>query len=213
MGSRLAVMTAITPAVGARAPGFALENDAGARTTLDDFAGRWLVLYFYPRDNTPGCTREAQEFTAAASKLAKLDAAVVGVSKDSVKSHESFRDKFKLGFPLLSDPGLVAHKAYGAWGKKMMYGKEIEGTLRSTFLIKPDGTLARTWSSVKVDGHADAVLDAIRAISGAGPSSVPAAKTAATKLAGKATAKAAPVKTAPAETKKAPPKAKKKARP
>jgi peroxiredoxin Q/BCP len=212
-------MTAITPAVGARAPGFALESDAGAETTLDDFAGRWLVLYFYPRDNTPGCTSEAQDFTAAAAKLAKLDAAVVGVSRDSVKSHGSFRDKIKIGFPLLSDPDLVAHKAYGAWGKKMMYGKEIEGTLRSTFLIEPDGTLARTWSRVKVPGHADAVIDAIRALSGAVPSPAssprPAKKAAAKKTASHS---AAPAKRAAAETKKAPAakkaaKAKKKARP
>src|ERR1700759_2450243 len=116
-------MTAITVAVGSKAPGFALESDAGKKTTLGDFAGQWLVLYFYPRDSTPGCTREAQEVTQAAPHLAKLDAAVVGVSKDSVKSHGSFRDKFKIGFPLLSDPDLTAHKAYGAWGKKMMYGK------------------------------------------------------------------------------------------
>jgi|CZKU01.1.fsa_nt_gi peroxiredoxin Q/BCP len=178
MGSRLSRMTAITPLVGAAAPEFALESDAGGAEgpkALGDFEGKWLVLYFYPRDNTPGCTREAQDFTAALPRLRKLGAAVVGVSKDSVKSHGSFRDKIKIGFPLLSDPDLVAHKAYGAWGKKMMYGKEIEGTLRSTFLIAPDGALARIWRSVKVDGHADAVIDAIRELDAAGAGKKPAA--------------------------------------
>jgi len=159
-------MTAITPSVGAEAPDFALESDAGARTTLGDFAGKWLVLYFYPRDNTPGCTREAHDFTEAVPRLRKLGAAVVGVSKDSVKSHCTFRDKIKIGFPLLSDPDLVAHKAYAAWGKKMMYGKEIEGTLRSTFLVAPDGAIARIWKSVKVDGHAEAVIGAIAELGG-----------------------------------------------
>jgi peroxiredoxin Q/BCP len=154
-------MTASTPDVGAKAPAFALESDAAEPVKLGDFKGKWLVVYFYPRDNTPGCTREAQDFTAAAPRLRKLGAEVVGVSKDSVKSHGTFRDKIKIGFPLLSDPDLVAHKAYGAWGTKMMYGKSVEGTLRSTFLVAPDGTIARVWKSVKVNGHADAVVDAI----------------------------------------------------
>jgi thioredoxin-dependent peroxiredoxin len=151
----------MTVDVGAAAPDFDLESDAGARVTLEDFAGKWLVLYFYPRDSTPGCTVEAQDFTAAIARLRKLGAEVAGVSRDSVKSHGSFRDKFKLRFPLLSDPELVAHGAYGAWGKKMMYGKQIEGTIRSTFLIAPDGRVARVWSSVKVKGHADAVVEAL----------------------------------------------------
>ena len=168
--------------VGAPAPKFELESDDGARRTLLDFKGKWLVLYFYPRDNTPGCTREAQDFSAAAGRLRKLGAEVVGVSKDSVKSHCGFRDKFALRFPLLSDPDLVAHKAYGAWGKKMMYGKTIEGTLRSTFLVAPDGTVARIWRSVKVDGHAEAVLDAIRELGKASAD----AKTAAPKAKKKA---------------------------
>jgi peroxiredoxin Q/BCP len=147
--------------VGAPAPKFELEGDDGARRTLLDFKGKWLVLYFYPRDNTPGCTREAQDFSAAAARLRKLGAEVVGVSKDSVKSHCGFRDKFGLRFPLLSDPDLAAHKAYGAWGTKVMYGKKVEGTLRSTFLIAPDGTVAQVWKSVKVDGHAEKVIAAL----------------------------------------------------
>jgi peroxiredoxin Q/BCP len=176
------------PDVGAAAPAFDLESDDGSRRALSDFAGRWLVLYFYPRDNTPGCTREAAEFTAAAARLKKLGAEVVGVSRDSVKSHGSFRDKIKIGFRLLSDPGLVAHNAYGAWGKKTMYGKEIEGALRSTFLVSPDGKVARVWKSVRVDGHADAVVDAIAELS-AGRKAATAAKPAPAKAKKTATAK------------------------
>lgn len=162
------------PDVGAAAPAFDLESDNGSRVTLADFGGQWLILYFYPRDNTPGCTLEAQDFTRIAPRLKKLGAAVAGVSKDSVKSHGSFRDKVKIGFRLLSDPERVAHEAYGAWGTKTMYGKEIEGTLRSTFLVSPAGAVARVWRSVKVKGHADAVADAIAELTGA-----PAAKKAA----------------------------------
>jgi peroxiredoxin Q/BCP len=150
----------------AKAPSFDLESDAGTRISLADFAGKWLVLYFYPKDNTPGCTREAQEFTQAAARLKKLGAEVVGVSKDSVKSHCGFRDKIGIRFPLLSDPTLEAHRAYGAWGTKMMYGKKIEGTIRSTFLVSPEGKIAQAWSGVKVDGHVEKVLDALRAAHG-----------------------------------------------
>jgi peroxiredoxin Q/BCP len=148
--------------VGAKAPSFNLESDAGGRLSLGDFKGKWVILYFYPKDSTPGCTREAQGFTAAAPQLKKLGAEVLGVSKDSVKSHCGFRDKIGIGFPLLSDPDLKVHRAYGAWGKKTMYGKEVEGTIRSTFLISPEGKIDRAWTSVKVDGHVDKVLDALR---------------------------------------------------
>ncbi len=147
--------------VGAPAPEFELESDAGKSVSLGDFSGKWLVVYFYPRDNTPGCTREAQDFSAAAARLKKLGAAVVGVSKDSIKSHCTFRDKIGITFPLLSDPDLTAHQAYGAWGTKTMYGKKVEGTIRSTFLVAPDGKLAAAWSGVKVDGHADKVIAAL----------------------------------------------------
>jgi peroxiredoxin Q/BCP len=153
----------MTADVGANAPDFELESDAGTRIGLRDFDGEWLVLYFYPRDNTPGCTREAQEFTKAAARLRKLGARVAGVSRDSVKSHCSFRDKIAIGFPLLSDPQLTAHKSYGAWGEKLMYGKRIEGTLRTTFLIAPNGRIAEVWRNVRVDGHADAVTAALTA--------------------------------------------------
>ncbi|HXX69752.1 MAG TPA: peroxiredoxin [Polyangiaceae bacterium] len=149
--------------VGEPAPDFRLESDAGSAVSLEDFAGRWLVLYFYPRDSTPGCTREAQDFTRAVDQLRKLGAAVVGVSKDSVKSHCSFRDKIGIEFPLLSDPDLVVHRAYRAWGTKTMYGKKVEGTIRSTFLISPAGTIEHVWSSVKVDGHVADVVAILRA--------------------------------------------------
>jgi thioredoxin-dependent peroxiredoxin len=149
------------PAEGAPAPKFDLETDEGGRATSKDFAGKWLVLYFYPRDNTPGCTREAQDFTKAASRLKKLGAEVAGVSKDSAQSHAGFKEKIGIGFRLLSDPSLEAHRAFGAWGKKVMYGKEVEGVIRSTFLVAPDGTLARSWSGVKVDGHVDKVIAAL----------------------------------------------------
>jgi peroxiredoxin Q/BCP len=144
------------------APKFNLESDTGEHVRLADFAGKWLVVYFYPRDNTPGCTREAQEFTKAAAKLRKLGAQVVGVSKDSVQSHCSFKEKIGIAFPLLSDPDLSAHKAYGAWGTKTMYGKKVEGTIRSTFLVSPAGKIVRSWSGVKVDGHAEKVLAALQ---------------------------------------------------
>ncbi|HZU84776.1 MAG TPA: peroxiredoxin [Polyangiaceae bacterium] len=146
---------------GKAAPAFELESDSGKRVALDDFAGKWLVLYFYPRDNTPGCTREAQGFTAAVARLKKLGAEVVGVSKDTVQSHCGFRDKIGIKFPLLSDPDLAVHKAYGAWGTKTMYGKKVAGVIRSTFLVGPDGRLARAWSGVKVDGHVDKVIAAV----------------------------------------------------
>jgi peroxiredoxin Q/BCP len=154
---------------GDKAPPFDLESDSGKRIALKDFRGQHLVLYFYPKDNTPGCTREAQSFTASAKKLAALGASVVGVSKDSIKSHCGFVDKIGIGFPLLSDPDLAVHRAYEAYGEKTMYGKKVMGTIRSTFLIGPDGAIEHVWKSVKVDGHAEAVLDAIK--SGAKPKS------------------------------------------
>jgi peroxiredoxin Q/BCP len=165
--------------VGSPAPDFALDSDSGKLVSLSDFEGSWLVLYFYPRDNTPGCTREAQDFSGATARLRSLGAAVVGVSRDSVKSHCGFRDKIGIRFPLLSDPELEAHRAYGAWGTKTMYGKKVEGTIRSTFLIAPDGTIANVWTGVKVDGHVDKVMAAIAAArDGGGEEAPPAARTA-----------------------------------
>jgi peroxiredoxin Q/BCP len=149
---------------GDKAPAFDLENDGGGRSTLKEAtaSGKWVVLYFYPKDSTPGCTREAQGFSEAKRKLASLGAAVMGVSKDSTKSHCAFRDKYDLSIALLSDPDLAVHKAYGAHGEKTMYGKKVLGTIRSTFLISPAGRVVKAWRSVKVDGHVDAVIEALR---------------------------------------------------
>jgi peroxiredoxin Q/BCP len=145
---------------GDKAPAFDLESDQGGKVSLKDFANKTLVLYFYPRDNTPGCTRQAQGFTAAKKAIEAAGATVVGVSRDSLKSHQSFRTKCDLGITLLSDPDLKVHKAYGAWGMKKMYGKDVEGVLRTTFVID-HGKVTRVFPNVKVDGHADAVLQAL----------------------------------------------------
>jgi peroxiredoxin Q/BCP len=151
---------------GSKAPAFKLESDAGETVGLSSFAGSWLVVYFYPKDDTPGCTVEAQAFTEAMGKLKKANAHVVGISKDSVDSHCKFRDKYALKFPLLSDPDLVAHNAFGAYGEKTSYGKTSMGTIRSTFIIDPKGKIAKVFPSVKVDGHAEAVLAALQTLQG-----------------------------------------------
>ncbi len=169
---------------GDKAPELALESDAGATFSLTEAlrGGKSVVLYFYPKDNTPGCTREAQAFSEAKRKLGAAGAIVVGVSKDSIKSHCGFRDKYALTFPLLSDPDLSAHRAYGAYGEKTMYGKKVMGTIRSTFLITPDRKIARAWRSVKVDGHVEAVLAAltgeVAGVAGAAKAGPKPAKTA-----------------------------------
>lgn len=184
---------------GDKAPSFNLESDEGGRVSLRDFADKTLVLYFYPRDNTPGCTRQAQAFTTARRAIEAAGAAVVGVSRDSLKSHASFRQKCGLGITLLSDPDLATHKAYGAWGTKTMYGKKIEGVLRTTFVLQ-GGKVKRVFPNVKVDGHADAVLAAIR---GSGASASPAeAGAKAKKSAGKAPAATKAPKKAAAPKKK-----------
>ncbi|MCW5836015.1 MAG: peroxiredoxin [Labilithrix sp.] len=180
---------------GDKAPSFNLDSDAGKKVSLRDFGGKTLVLYFYPRDNTPGCTRQAQAFTASKAAIERAGGAIVGVSRDSLKSHASFREKCGLKITLLSDPDLAVHKAYGAWGEKTMYGKKVEGVLRTTFLVR-DGKIVRVFPSVKVDGHADAVLAAL--------TGAPAAKGAS--AAKRAPAKRAPAERAPAATRAAAPK-------
>jgi peroxiredoxin Q/BCP len=154
---------------GTKAPKFDLESDAGKRVALADFSGKWLVIYFYPKDSTPGCTRQAQDFTAAAARLKKIGAEVVGVSRDSLKSHCGFKEKFEINYPLLSDPELTVHRAYGAWGAKVMYGKKVDGVIRSTFLVSPDGKIKRAWGNVKVDGHVDKVIATLEEALGDGP--------------------------------------------
>jgi thioredoxin-dependent peroxiredoxin len=159
--------------VGDRAAEFSLQSPGGL-VKLSDAKGKYAVVYFYPRDNTPGCTREAQAFSKAAKDFAKAGAVVYGISKDSVESHSRFAKGSSISIELLSDPKLVTHKAYGAYGEKLMYGKRVLGTIRSTFVVDPQGKIARVFPSVKVDGHADAVLSAIRDLqSGDSPTSTP----------------------------------------
>jgi peroxiredoxin Q/BCP len=149
------------PKIDSPAPRFSLPSDSGQEVSLGDFKGKWVVLYFYPKDHTPGCTREAIGFEGASAALKKKGAVVLGVSRDSIPTHCSFKEKQGLHFPLLSDPTTTVHKLYGAFGDKMMYGKKVTGAIRTTALIRPDGTLAKVFSNVKVDGHVDAVMKAI----------------------------------------------------
>ncbi len=146
--------------VGKKAPAFALESSEGGTVKLSDFAGKPVVVYFYPRDNTPGCTVEAEGFRDAYAKFKKLGVAVVGISKDSIASHCKFRDKFELNFPLLSDPDGKVLESYGAWGEKSMYGKKMMGIIRSTVLLDGDGKVVKHWPKVSVKGHVDDVLAA-----------------------------------------------------
>ncbi len=149
---------------GMKAPAFSLVGDDGANHALADHAGKPVVVYFYPRDDTPGCTVEACNFRDNINRVAARGAVVYGVSKDSVASHVKFKKKHGLNFTLLADEALAAQKAYGVWGQKMMYGKPIVGTIRSTFLIDGNGTLARVWPKVRVEGHVDEVLAALEAL-------------------------------------------------
>jgi thioredoxin-dependent peroxiredoxin len=149
---------------GAKAPAFHLPRDGGGMISLSDFSGKKLVLFFYPRADTPGCTREAIDFTRLQGEFAAADTEVLGISADSLKAQEKFRDKHKLGVPLISDEKHQMLEAYGAWGEKSMYGRAFLGILRTTVLIGTDGHVARIWRSVKVDGHADAVLEAAKSL-------------------------------------------------
>jgi peroxiredoxin Q/BCP len=148
----------------AKAPAFALPRDGGHTVSLTDFKGRKLVLFFYPRADTPGCTKEAIDFTRLASAFAESQTAILGVSADPPKAQENFRDKHQLSIPLVSDEKHEMLEAYGAWGEKSMYGKTFQGILRTTVLIGEDGRITRIWRNVKVDGHADEVLAAVRAL-------------------------------------------------
>ena len=149
---------------GARAPSFSLPRDGGSHVSLADYAGRKLVLFFYPRADTPGCTREAIDFTRLERAFADEGATVLGVSADTVKAQESFRAKHDLSVPLISDEKHEMLEAYGAWGEKSMYGRSFMGIIRTTVVIGADGRIARIWRNVRVDGHADEVLAAVRAM-------------------------------------------------
>jgi peroxiredoxin Q/BCP len=158
-----------TPAVGksaltegAKAPAFRLPRDGGGTVSLADHAGKKLVLFFYPRADTPGCTKEAIDFTRLAGAFAESQTAVLGVSGDALKAQEAFRDKHELAVPLLSDEQHEMLEAYGVWGEKSMYGRTFQGILRTTVLIGADGRILKIWRHVRVDGHADEVLATVR---------------------------------------------------
>ena len=148
--------------VGKKAPAFTLAADDGSQVKLANLQGRPVVLYFYPKDDTPGCTKEACAFRDRKAELEKLGAAVFGVSPDTVESHVKFRDKFELNFRLLADPDHTLAEKYGAWREKNMYGKKTMGIQRSTYLIDTEGRVARVWQRVQVDGHDEDVLAAVK---------------------------------------------------
>lgn len=157
----------VWPEAGSPAPAFTLPDEAGRAHALADFAGRWVVLYFYPKDCTSGCTTEALEFSSLMAKFAALRAAVIGVSRDTPASHAKFILQNDLTVLLLCDPDHAVHEAYGAWRLKKAYGKETVGAVRATFLIGPDGVVRRAWPKVaKAAGHAAAVLMALEKLTG-----------------------------------------------
>ncbi len=155
---------------GEKAPDFTLKDANGRDVSLSDFKGSWVVLYFYPKDNTSGCTKEAIDFSSLLSEFEGLGAKVIGISPDSEKSHEKFIEKHDLKVLLLSDPSKEVLKAYGAWGKKKNYGREYEGVIRSTFLINPQREIVKSWKNVRVRQkrkgkeirHSDVVLDVLK---------------------------------------------------
>jgi thioredoxin-dependent peroxiredoxin len=146
---------------GQTAPDFTLSADDGGKVKLSDLRGKPVVLYFYPKDDTPGCTKEACSFRDRSQDLKAKGAAILGVSPDDVASHGQFRDKYSLNFPLLADTDHQVAERYGAWREKNMYGKKSMGIQRSTFLIGPDGTVRKVWKKVSVDGHDEEVLAAL----------------------------------------------------
>ena len=152
--------------VGKQPPAFALENQDGDTVSLDSLKGRWVVLYFYPRDDTPGCTKEACEFTAGVESFQKLDAGVFGCSPDKPASHRRFIEKHDLKVQLLSDPTHATMERYGAWGEKVLYGRTSVGVIRSTVLIDPDGKVAHHWKKVRAAGHAGHVAARLEALRG-----------------------------------------------
>jgi len=147
---------------GGKVPDFALATDAGTEVSRSGLKGKPFVLYFYPKDDTSGCTREACDFTTAAAKFARMGVEVVGVSKDSLTAHEKFRKKHKLKLTLASDPDVAAAKAFGVWGEKSLYGRKYMGVERATFLVDAKGNIAEAWRKVKVPGHVEAVLQATK---------------------------------------------------
>ena len=149
---------------GQKAPSFRLSSVDGGSVALEDYRGTPVVVYFYPKDDTPGCTREACAFRDSQAQIRKTGAIVLGVSPDSVASHQKFRDKYKLSFPLLSDPDKGVAKKFGAYGEKTLYGKKVVGMIRSTFIIDGDGIVRKVFPKVRVDGHAEKVLEALQTL-------------------------------------------------
>lgn len=148
--------------VGDIAPDFCLPNQDGAQVCLNDFRGKWVVLYFYPKDNTSGCTREAKDFTEFKERFEELGAVIIGVSPDSIESHKKFISKHNLRITLLSDPEHKVIETYGAWGPKKRGGRTYYGVIRSTFIIDPEGKIAAVWRNVRVKGHVEKVLEKLK---------------------------------------------------
>jgi len=144
---------------GKKAPAFTLPDQDEKKVSLKDFAGAPVVVYFYPADDTPGCTKEACQFNDNLKAFDRAGVTVLGISPDGAAKHTKFRDKYGLRFPLLSDPSHTVMEAYGAWGEKTLYGKKTTGVIRSTFLVGPDGKISRAWYNVRADGHAAKVLE------------------------------------------------------
>jgi len=155
------------PKVGDRAPEFKLASTEGKKIALKDFKGQWVVLYFYPKDDTPGCTKEACGFRDSLSSIKSQDAVVLGVSTDGMPSHDKFRQKYELNFPLLSDETADVPKMYGAWKEKNMYGRRYWGVARITYIIGPDGRVAKVYKKVKAEEHAAEILADLKALKAA----------------------------------------------
>lgn len=151
-------------AIGSNAPDFTLPGDSGTSISLADYKGQYVVLYFYPKDDTPGCTAESCDFRDNFKNFEKLNTAIIGLSKDSVKSHDKFKAKHELNFPLASDEDGKVCEAYEVWKEKSMYGKKYMGIERSTFLIDPKGKIVSMWRNVKVSGHVDEIKNSIQSM-------------------------------------------------
>ncbi len=151
---------------GTKAPDFELPNQDGVIHKLSDYKGKWVVLYFYPKDDTPGCTKEACNFRDSFRELQKLGVQILGVSKDSVKSHKKFAEKYNLNFPILSDESKDVIKKYGSWGLKKLWGREYEGTLRNTYLIDPKGNIKKFYEKVNPTVHATEILNDFKVVMG-----------------------------------------------
>lgn len=154
--------------IGKKAKDFKLDASGGGTISLSDLAGKWAVLYFYPRDNTPGCTTEAQNFRDVMDEIRGLGAEVYGISRDTISSHDKFIEKHDLNFQLLSDPDTKMIEAYGAWGEKVLYGKRSMGIIRSTVILDPEGKVAAVFPKVRVKGHVEAVVEKLRELVEAG---------------------------------------------